>query len=101
MSEEIKHHGLLEVEGRKILDGIQDVELDPMEVDKLFKVEHPLQMTQNQRAVVVEALRRSRKNYQLKKKAKKTKAKKEKPVVDIAGFSLEDLDIKAEDILKL
>jgi hypothetical protein len=101
MSEDypLSHPGVLEAEGLKILEGIQDVELDATQVDLLFKIPHPLQASEAQRAVIVEALRRSRKTYSAKKAAKQAK-KAAKPLIEIEGFSLEDLDIKAEDILK-
>ena len=83
--------------GEKILAGIKDVELDPTEVDLLFSMENPLEMTEAQRAVTVEALRRSRAEYTVKKKAKRAKKPKLTPV-EIEGMSLDDLKIDMSDI---
>jgi len=86
--------------GRKILDGIQDVEINPAEVDQLFKHRPAIELSTEQRAVVVEELRRSRAKYLVAKKEKaKKRAAKKKPVTEIEGVNIEDLmKIKLEDL---
>ena len=93
--------GILEEEGQQILNHIQDVELDPMEVNLLFTHGNPHNLSQAQRAVIVEELRRSRKTYLTKKVAKRKKADaKAKTTITKSGFDLEDLNLDIDDILK-
>jgi hypothetical protein len=55
-------------------------------------------MTEQQRAKVVEALRRKRAEYIVK--STKRKAARRKPDVDTATLSFKDLDLDVEDLLK-
>jgi len=87
-----------EAAGMQILNGITDVEINPNELQELFNHPHPLLMTEAQRAVVVEGLRRSRGEY-LVTKEKKAAKRAYKTADDSFKVSLADLDLKLEDLL--
>jgi len=90
--------GVLEEEGLKILDHIQDVDLDPDEVNILWTHPTPLDLSSAQRAVVIEKLRRDRKDYV---KAKKEGKRVKKPVSTKlkSGLDLKDLNLDIGDLL--
>jgi hypothetical protein len=91
--------GILETEGNQILNHIQDVELDPMEVNKLFTHPNPYELSPAQRAVIVSELRKSRATY-IKRKAEKRKKAAAKSTVTKSGFDLKDLNLNIEDLMK-
>jgi hypothetical protein len=88
--------------GQKILQGIKDVEIDPTEADILIQHDTPLELSTEQRAVVVETLRKSRAKYLVAKKEKQTKrAAKKAPVTEVEGVNIEDLmKLNLDDLMK-
>lgn len=85
--------GVLQAEGAQILEHISDVPLDPGLLGRLFAAS-PLAMTNEQRAVVVEELRRKRKELGVKKAARK-----KKPAKQVEGqLTLADLNIDVSKI---
>ncbi len=86
--------------GQKILNGIQDVEIDPQELQELFHAPHPLEMSRAQRAVVVEGLRRARATSIIKRAtASKKRAANKMPKDEAAQLALDDLDLDLTDLL--
>lgn len=99
--EENEYLGILHEEGVKILEGIKDVDLDPEGLDTLFNCDQPLKLSRQQRAVVIEGLRKAREKYLVNKKAKadrKKKAPKPTPA-EIEGMSLDDLNLDLSDLV--
>lgn len=70
------------------IESLAQVGASPTSLAELF-ARHPLELSQEERAKVIEELRRARTEYQTKKKEKQNKPKKEKGAHD--NISLDDL----------
>ena len=98
-AEQNEFEDILQEEGLQILSGLKDVELDPTGLDTLFNCDQPLKLTREQRAVVIEGLRRARAKYLKNKKQKSVKRKAKADPAEIEGLSLEDLDLDLSDLI--
>lgn len=77
-------------QGKQILEGHKDIELASEEVNQIWDLDVG-ELNPQLRGVIIETLRRNRKNYTKKKAAGRGK-KKAVPVPE-GGISLDDLDL--------